>query len=155
MFDITFVPDSMREPTDKQLAKLERASENDLRYGYFETDLSINTDEFGDEPFPRTPALDFVFCVLLAARDIRQGNPGRISFTENDLLVHFTPDGDTVTVTRSWDPVSGHCTVTEFLAVASRFSREVLDFIALRYPAFQGNPAHRKLVGMVGELKMP
>ncbi|MFB6962844.1 hypothetical protein ACFCYB_39210 [Streptomyces sp. NPDC056309] len=152
MFDITFVPDSMREPTDKQLAKLERASEMDLRYGYFETDVFITTDEFGNESFHGLPVLDFVFCVLLTACDIQQGNPGYISFTENELLVHFTRDGETVTVTRSWDPVSGHCTVTEFLTVSSRFSREVLEFIARRYPAFQENPTHRKLVDMVGEL---
>ncbi|GGN90595.1 hypothetical protein GCM10011579_086620 [Streptomyces albiflavescens] len=153
MFDITFVPDSMRDLTEKQLAKLERASEMDLRYEYFKADLSIAADEFGNEQFPVTPALDFVFCVLLAAGDIRQGNPGRISFTENDLLIHFTRDGETVTVTRSWDPVPGHCTVAEFLAVAARFSTDVLEFIARRYPAFQANPARGKLVGMVGELK--
>ncbi|WP_433452076.1 hypothetical protein ACQPXS_28475 [Streptomyces sp. CA-142005] len=153
MLDITFVPDSMRELTGKQLAKLARASEMDLRYEYFKMEVSITTDEFGSDPFPGAPALDFVFCVLLAAGDIRQGNPGRISFTENDLLIHLTRDGETVTVTRSWDSVPGHCTVTDFFAVASRFSREVLEFIVRRYPAFQMNPARGKLVGMVGELK--
>ncbi|WP_103843863.1 hypothetical protein [Streptomyces sp. Ru72] len=153
MFDITFVPDSMRALNDKKLAKLVGASEMDLRYEYFEMEVSITTDEFGSEAFPGTPALDFVFCLLLAARDIRQGNPGRISFTENDLLIHFTLDGETVTVTRSWDPVLGHCAVAEFLAVAFRFSSEVLEFISRRYPTFQENPAHRKLIGMVGELR--
>jgi hypothetical protein len=153
MFDITFVPDSIREPTEKQLAKLVRASEMDLRYEYFETKLSITTDEFGNQSIPGSPALDFVFCLILAARDIRQGNPGRISFTENDLLIHFTLDGETVTVTRSWDPATGHCTVAEFFAVAYRFSSEVLELIVRRYPAFQENPAHGKLVGMVEELR--
>lgn len=153
MFDITFVPDSMWELTDKQLAKLGRASEMDVRYEYFEMQVSIRTDEFGDESFSGTPVLDFVFCVLLAARHIQQGNPGRISFTENDLLIHFTPDGESVTVTRSWDPVTGSCTVAEFLAAAYRFSSEVLEFIDEWYPSFQENPAHQKLAGMVEELK--
>ncbi|GHJ98421.1 hypothetical protein SY2F82_02190 [Streptomyces sp. Y2F8-2] len=153
MFDITFVPELKRDLTEKQRAKLERASEMDLRYEYFEMGVSLTTEEFGTVSFKRLPILDFVFCVLLAAHDVQHGNPGCISFTENDMLIHFTPEGETVTVTRSWDPVPGHCTVTELLAAASRFSREALEFIAGRYPAFRKNPAHQKLAGMVGELK--
>ncbi|MFI6359559.1 hypothetical protein ACIBJF_44875 [Streptomyces sp. NPDC050743] len=153
MFDIAFVPDSIREPSEKQLAELVRASEMDLRYEYFRTKIFITTDEFGKQSIPGSPALDFVFCLVLAARDLRQGNPGRISFTENDMLIHFTPDGELVTVTRSWDPVTGHCTVAEFLAAAYRFSSKVLEFIDERYPTFRENPAHQKLAGMVEELK--
>ncbi|NEC85670.1 hypothetical protein [Streptomyces sp. SID12501] len=152
MFDISFAPDSLPELTGKKLVNLGRTGEMDLRYGYFEMDLSITTDEFGRELIPGTPVLDFVFCLLLAARDVQQGDSGCISFTENDLLIHFTCEGDTVTVTRSWDSVSGYCKIDEFLTVASRFSRESLEVIVQNYPVFQENQTYRKLVDMVTEL---
>jgi hypothetical protein len=152
MFEISFVPSSMRRPAKKQLAELEYASEMDLRYEYFESDINLAMGEFGTESLPGVTSLDFVFCLLLAAREVRNGDRGIISFTENDLEIYFDPSDGEVAVTRSWDPVSGSCDIGEFLAEAARFCGEILEFIVQQYPTFRENPAYLKLNGMVDEL---
>ncbi|MEV5959782.1 hypothetical protein AB0M11_39630 [Streptomyces sp. NPDC051987] len=149
MFSITFVPDSVRRPTERQLDALPAASEMDLRYEYFETDVSLTTDEFGTEEFPVTTAIDFVDALLVAARNVRQGIVGTIGFTENDLVIEFRPEGETVTVVRSWDAPPGTCGIEEFVTAVSDFCNEILQYIVLRYPAFRENSMYSKLAEML------
>ncbi|MGW2492684.1 hypothetical protein ACWCV9_36545 [Streptomyces sp. NPDC001606] len=152
MIKFTFVPETMKEPTSKELAKLARASEMDLRYDYFPVTVGICTHAFGEEVLPGTPAIDFAFCLLSAAKEIQKGNPGRVSFTENDLLIHFVPDGEKVVMERSWDPVRAACNLHELSAAVSGFCYGILEFITQRYPDFQQNPACSKLTAMLNEL---
>ncbi|MFF2462541.1 hypothetical protein [Streptomyces mirabilis] len=153
MFDIAFDAHSMRKPREQRMAKLGQASEMNLRYGYFETDLTFTTDEFGIEYLPGIAILDFVFCLLYAAREVRQGNAGDIGFTENDQLIHLIPNGEIVTVKRSWAQDVGSCDAGIFFTVVTRFCGDVLEFIAQRYPAFLDNPTQSKLVGMLAEFQ--
>ncbi|MGW6152106.1 hypothetical protein ACWFRM_03105 [Streptomyces sp. NPDC055144] len=152
MFSVTFAPESMRGMTDKQREKLERASEMDLRYEYFWANIQLAAGGLGVEEFPGTPVLDFMFCLLLSSQEIREGNAGCVAFTESDVVIVLAPSGETLTISRSWDPVAGNCTIAEFLAGVSRFSGETLEYIARRYPAFQEHPTHRKLMDMLEQL---
>ncbi|WP_157968613.1 hypothetical protein [Streptomyces geranii] len=153
MFDITFDAHSMRKPREKKLAKLGQASEMNLRYGYFETDLTFTVGEFGSEDLPGVTILDFIFCLLYAAREVRQGNVGEIGFTENDQVIRIIPNGEIITVSRSWSKDSGDCGVDVFFAVVARFCSDVLGFIVEQYPAFQENLALSKLVSMLAEFQ--
>ncbi|MFE9883313.1 hypothetical protein [Streptomyces sp. NPDC005784] len=153
MFDINFVPESMKAPTASKLDRLEAASETNLRYGYFGTTVSIVTDGFGTESLHGTPALDFVFCLLYAVRKVRDGVVGSVSFTEDDTLINFTPANGRVMVTRSWDAVPGYCDTAQLVEVSIGFSEEVVDFIVRRYPSFGRNPTYGKLMSIVEELK--
>ncbi|MEU6282110.1 hypothetical protein [Streptomyces sp. NPDC047028] len=155
MISIEFVSESMKSPRESELARLERASEMDLRYDYFFTDVSISMPGLGKEAFPKTPALDFAFSLLFAVKEVRQGDPGSISFTENDLLIHCIPDGLDLVVQRSWDPEAGSCGVQEIIAEAVRFSREILGFIVQKYPTFRNNSTHEKLMTMIAEFDCP
>ncbi|WP_406104499.1 hypothetical protein OG698_20125 [Streptomyces sp. NBC_01003] len=137
MFSVTFATESLREMLDKQREKLERASEMDLRCEYFLADIRLAAGGLGVEEFPGIPVLDFMFCLLLSSKAVREGNSGRISFTESDLLIELVSTGETLTISRSWDPVAGNCTIAEFQAGVSLFSGEALELIARRYPAFQ------------------
>lgn len=154
MFNVTFAPESMREMTDKQREKLVagRASEMDMRYEYFWVDFELTVDGFDPEWFPGIPVLDLVFCLLYSAQAIQEGNPGTIAFTESDVLIHLTPSGECLTVERSWNPTAGNCSIAEFLAGASRFSGETVEYIARRYPDFEGHPTHRKLMDMLEQV---
>ncbi|UYQ63983.1 hypothetical protein [Streptomyces peucetius] len=148
MFLLEFDRESMREPSEKQVAALATASEMDLRYAYFQARVSLAADGFKTETFP-VPLLDFTHCTLLAARSVAGGESGQISFTESSMLIYFTPQGADVKVLRSWDPVSGSCGAEEFLEAASRFSTEVLDHIIDRYPEFRQNPYSEAIGRMV------
>ncbi|MFD0029150.1 hypothetical protein ACWGDS_17365 [Streptomyces sp. NPDC055059] len=152
MFSVTFATESLREMTDKQREKLERASEMDLRYEYFWADFRLAAGGLGVEEFPGILVLDFMFCLLLSSQEIREGNAGSVAFTESDLLIELVPSGETLTISRSWDPVAGNCTIAEFLVDVSRFSGDTLEYIARRYPDFQGHPTHRKLMDMLEQL---
>jgi hypothetical protein len=96
--------------------------------------------------------LDFAFCVLAAVENIRRGNPGRISFTENDLLINLVPDGTKVTVKRSWDPTTATCSIDELVATSREFCRNVIDFTVQKYPEFQKNPFFARMKKMQAEL---
>ncbi|MEU3916748.1 hypothetical protein [Streptomyces sp. NPDC029004] len=144
MLLIEFDRDSMREPSERQVADLGSTLEWKLRYVYFEADVTLAADGFDAENF-RVPVLDFLYCLLLSARAIREGENGRVSFTESDVLIDFVRDGSDLKVLRSWDPVPGHCGTDEFIAAVCRFTADCLEFITGEYPAFRKNPTFRKL----------
>ncbi|MGW2964404.1 hypothetical protein ACWDGI_38905 [Streptomyces sp. NPDC001220] len=153
MLNISFEPRSVREPKSKQLDRLAVASEMDLRYEYFETDVSLTVKEFGTEEFPGTPLLDFAFSLLSAAQDVRNGGTGRVTFTESDVIIQFQPADRVVTVMRSWDEVPGKCEIGEFISCVIKFCSDALEYIVRSYPEFQENPARVKLGGVIAELK--
>ncbi|GAA4827053.1 hypothetical protein [Streptomyces ziwulingensis] len=153
MFKISFSSESMKRPRPQQIEQLASASEMDLRYEYFETDVSLTVKGFGTEEFPGTPAIDFIFCILIAASDVRKGNIGKVTFTENDMVVQFAPSGLDVSVVRSWDSLHGLCEIGEFFSGAIEFCGELLQCIVQNFPAFRRNPAHSKLVGMLADLR--
>ncbi|TQK52321.1 hypothetical protein FBY35_2752 [Streptomyces sp. SLBN-118] len=155
MFLVEFDRGSMRELSEGQVAKVGTTSEMNLRYGYFETDINFAVQGRDPEVFRGIPLVDFMFCLLLSAREIRQGESGRISFTENDRVLGFTPTAPgsiELVVTNSWDSQVGNCEVSEFLAAVSRFVDEGLEFIVERYSLFANNPTYRKLTGLRAEL---
>lgn len=141
----------MSEPSDSQIAKLDSIVEWQLRYAYFEANVTLAADGFDAEVF-RVPVLDFMYCLLLSARAIREGREGRVSFTESDVLIEFFPHGSELKILRSWDPVPGSCGTDEFIAAVSRFTDDGLDFITTKYPAFRNNPTHQKLTDFRSEL---
>lgn len=151
MLLLEFDRDSMREPSEQQVADLGSVEEWRLRYVYFEADVTLAADGFDPEKF-RVPVLDFMYCLLLSALAIRGGGDGRISFTETDVVIDIVRDGSDLKIQRSWDPVLGRCGVDEFIAAVSRFTDDGLDFIVGRYPAFQNNPTHQKLISFRSEL---
>ncbi|WP_030555506.1 hypothetical protein [Streptomyces exfoliatus] len=148
MLLLAFDPDSIGEPSEKQAAELAETSEMNLRYGYFGTRVSIAAAGFQPDEL-RVPLLDFAHCVLLAARAVSDGQPGRIGFTDSSMLIEFVPAGGELAVLRSWDPVPGSCVTAEFLESAYRFSVDALRSIAERYPAFRKNAYHGVLGGMI------
>ncbi|MGQ4362337.1 hypothetical protein [Streptomyces sp. SAS_272] len=152
MIKIDFVPSSMKQPTEKQLSLLDRASEMDLRYDYFPVNISLNMRGFEKEEFPCTPALDFTFCILLAVEKLSRGDAGRISFTENDLSIDLVPDDAEVTLKRSWDPEVATCSFGDLIAASREFCGDVINFIAHKYPRFRENPFFSKLKEMQAEL---
>ncbi|MEU9009974.1 hypothetical protein AB0D12_09330 [Streptomyces sp. NPDC048479] len=152
---VEFGRDSMRDLSAAQIAKVGTTSEMNLRYGYFETDINFAVQGRDPQVFRRIPLVDFMFCLLLSAREIRQGESGSISFTENDRVLGFTPgapDSTELVVTNSWDSQVGNCEASEFLAAASRFVDEGLEFIVQQYPLFANNPTYRKLTDLRAEL---
>lgn len=151
MILLEFDQDSMREPSDPQIAGLDSTVEWQLRYAYFEANVTLVADGIDPEVF-RVPVLDFMYCLLLSARAIREGGEGRVSFTESDVLIEFTPQGSELKILRSWDPVPGRCGVDEFITAVSRFTDDGLDFIVGRYPAFRNNPTNQKLISFRSEL---
>ncbi|MEV6246691.1 hypothetical protein AB0M38_10850 [Streptomyces sp. NPDC051742] len=148
MFLLEFDPDSVREPSEKEAAELAETSEMNLRYAYFGTRVSMTAAGFEPERL-RVPLLDFAHCVLLAARAVSDGRPGRIGFTDSSMLIEFVPAGAGLEVLRSWDPVPGVCGTAEFLESAYRFSLDALHSVAERYPAFRKNAYHGVLGGMI------
>ncbi|MFE2561717.1 hypothetical protein ACFXGT_38070 [Streptomyces sp. NPDC059352] len=151
MFLLELARDAIGEPSKKQAADLAATSEMNLRYAYFEAEVSIAAEGFETETL-QVPLLDFVHCVLLAARAVGNGQSGRISFTESSLLIEFVPSGENLTVLRSWDPVPGSCGTTEFLRSAYRFSVDSLSRVDERFPDFQRNPYHGTLGRMAREI---
>ncbi|MFF5637555.1 hypothetical protein [Streptomyces sp. NPDC012825] len=151
MFLLEFDHDSVREPSEKQAADLAATSEMNLRYGYFEARIFIAATGFETERL-KSPLLDFAHCALLAAQNVSDGQPGRISFTESSLLIEFLPSGEGLTVLRSWDPVPGSCSVSDFLESAFRFSVEALSSIDERHPEFRRNAYHETLSHMIEEV---
>ncbi|MFD8972209.1 MULTISPECIES: hypothetical protein [unclassified Streptomyces] len=150
MFLLEFDQGSIREPSEKQAADLAATSEMNLRYGYFETRIFVAATGFEAERV-KSPLLDFVHCVLLAAQAVSGGQPGRISFTESSLLIEFLPSGEGLTVLRSWDPVPGSCAASDFLESAFRFSVDALNSIDERHPDFRRNAYHETLSRMIEE----
>jgi hypothetical protein len=151
MLLLKFDRDSMREPSEQQVADLGSVEEWRLRYVYFEADVTLAADGFDPEKF-RVPVLDFMYCLLLSAQAICEGGDGRVSFTESDMLIEFSRHGTELRILRSWDPVPGNCGVDEFIAAVSRFTSDGLEFITGKYPAFRNNPTFRKLIGFRSEL---
>ncbi|ROQ32180.1 hypothetical protein EDD98_1154 [Streptomyces sp. PanSC19] len=151
MILVDFDRDSMREPSEQQIEKLGSVAEWQLRYSYFEAQVTLAADGFETESF-RVPVLDFMYCLLLSAQAVREGGEGRVSFTESDMLIEFVPQGTQLKILRSWNPVAGFCGTGEFFAAVSRFADDCLGFIVDRYPAFRDNPTHQKLVGFRSEM---
>ncbi|MGW7427050.1 hypothetical protein ACWGJB_44990 [Streptomyces sp. NPDC054813] len=153
MLSISFDPHSVREPKPKQLDSLAAASEMDLRYEYFETDVILTVKEFGTEEFPGTPLLDFAFSLLSAARKVQNGGTGRVIFTESGVIIQFQPSDRVATAIRSWDEVPGKCGIGELISCVVKFCDDALGYIVRIYPEFQDNPSCGKLVGVITELK--
>ncbi|MFE3138451.1 hypothetical protein [Streptomyces scopuliridis] len=151
MILLEFDRDSMREPSESQIAKLNSVADWQLRYAYFETKVTLTVDGFDKEAF-RVPLLDFIYCLLLSARAIREGGEGRVSFTESDMLIEFFPHESELKVLRSWDPVPGSCGTDEFIATVSRFTADGLKYITSKYPTFRDNPTFQKLTQFRSEL---
>jgi hypothetical protein len=145
----------MSKVTLEQTAKLESVSEMNLRYGYFEVDVSIAADGFGIESFPGIPLIDMAFCLLIAGRKIGLGKSASIGCTESDMSIHFAPNHGILTVERSWNSTLGHCGIDEFSTGVLKLCREVSDYISRRYPAFQRNSSWRKMEDMINGLSMP
>ncbi|WP_405529156.1 hypothetical protein OG426_44275 [Streptomyces canus] len=132
--------------------RLAVADEMDLRYGYFQTDISIAASGIEMQRLRGITILDFAFGLLLSAQEVRQGNVGRVGFTESDQSITFTPQGQVILVEKSWGGGVGACGIEEFISVVSRFCSAVLEFIDRHHPAFQENPAHSKIVEMLRAL---
>ncbi|MET9515939.1 hypothetical protein [Streptomyces sp. NPDC002994] len=140
----------MHEPTEKQIEKLDSTSEMNLRYSLFETKVTLDPEGFEAEFF-QVPLVDFMYCLVLSACAVREGDSGRISFTESDVLINIVPDGPELKILRSWAPAPGRCGKGEFLAAVSRFVTDGLEFLAVKYPAFRNNPTFQKLTDMNAE----
>ncbi|MFE4538584.1 hypothetical protein ACFRKB_26510 [Streptomyces scopuliridis] len=151
MILLEFDRDSMREPSESQIAKLKSVADWQLRYAYFEMNVTLVVDGFDAEVF-RVPVLDFMYCLLLSARDIRDGGEGCVDFTESDVLIEIFPHGSELKVLRSWDAAPGFCGMDEFIAAVSRFAVDGLEFITSEYPTFRDNPTFRKLSQLSSEL---
>ena len=151
MLLIHFNHDSMREPSERQVADLGSVIEWKLRYIYFEADVTIAAGGFIVEKF-QVPVLDFMYCLLLSARAIREGENGCVSFTESDVVIDFVRDGSDLKILRSWDPAPGHCGTDEFIATVGQFTADGLEFITGKYPAFRKNPTFQKLTLFRSEL---
>ncbi|MFB6978703.1 hypothetical protein [Streptomyces scopuliridis] len=151
MILLEFDRDSMRKPSESQIAKLKSVADGQLRYAYFEMKVTLGVDGFDAEIF-RVPVLDFMYCLLLSAREIREGGEGCVSFTESDVLIEFFPHGSELKVQRSWDVVPGFCGMDEFIAAVSRFAADGLEFITGKYPTFRDNPTFQKLSQLRSEL---
>jgi hypothetical protein len=144
---LAFDRDSMDEPTEKQIEKLGSTSEMNLRYSLFEVDVVLAPEGFEAESF-QVPLVDFMYCLVLSARAIRQGETGRISFTESDVLINIVPDGPELKILRSWEPAAGRCGTEEFLTAVQCFVTDGLEFLAGKYPPFRDNPAFQKLTDL-------
>ncbi|MFE9421949.1 hypothetical protein ACFYNO_03180 [Kitasatospora sp. NPDC006697] len=141
-------------PTEKMAASLGSASEMDLRYGYFETDVKITAEGMA-EALPGITLLDFVFCLLRAADAVMHGKTGRAGFTEDDTSITFHPEGSDVMILRSWDPAPGRCMTDEFISGVRLFVVTGLELIVGKYPVFAENPAYHKLLAMGAGLELP
>jgi hypothetical protein len=151
MLLLEFDRDSMREPSEQQIAELDSTIEWKLRYVYFEADVTLTADGL-DIHRSQIPVLDFLYCLLLSARSIREGGNGCVSFTETDVVIDIIRDGSDLKILRSWDPVPGHCETDEFISAVSRFTADILKFITGKYPAFRNNPTFQKLTLFRSEL---
>ena len=152
MFHVDFDRPSMQEPSEKEAADLGSASEMNLRYGYFMTDVTVTVDGW-EEPFPGTTLLDFIFGLLWVAGNVRNGKAGRVGFTESDVSIGFQPEGSGLTVLRSFDPVLGRCGTDELLNGVNLFVDAGLDFIVEKYPVFAENETYHKLRALRAELE--
>ncbi|KUM74741.1 hypothetical protein [Streptomyces curacoi] len=142
----------MAELTEKQADRLAVTSEMNLRSAYFEADIEFSASGIESEVFRRTPVLDFMFCLLLAAHQVKAGEEGTISFTENDMTIQIAPVGEAdpsedqhLAITRSWDPRAGECGRSEFVQGVAHFAESGPADILARYPSFAENPTRAKL----------
>jgi hypothetical protein len=94
-----------------------------------------------------------MFCLLLAADEVRHGRETGVCFTESDVSIALRPDGANLVVLRSWDPAVGRCGADEFLSGVPRFVEAGLEFITQKYPLFVKNPTYHKLMALNSELK--
>ncbi|RSN04692.1 hypothetical protein DMH25_20975 [Streptomyces sp. WAC 01325] len=152
MFLARFDAGSMAELTKQQADRLAVTSEMNLRYAYFQADIEFSASGIEREVFRRTPVLDFMFCLLLAAQHVKASEEGTISFTENDMTIKIEPAGETemsgdrrLAVVRSWDPRVGECTMSELIQGVALFAESGMADILARYPAFEQNPTRSKL----------
>ena len=152
MFHVDFDRESIRELSENKRDSLDSVSEMNLRYGYFSARVHFAVDGI-DHSFPRITLLDFMFCLLLAADEVRHGRETDIDFTENDMTIAFRPVGSNLTVLRSWDPTVGQCGIDEFLSGVPRFVEAGLEFITQKYPLFAENPTYHKLIALNSKLQ--
>jgi hypothetical protein len=150
---IEFDASSMRVPSQSALTHLATASEMNLRYGYFETDVSISSKDFGVEQLHAIPILDFIFCLIYASLDVRRGITGEITFTENDQSITMIPQGDSIIIRRSWAEDDGRASTDDFTRSAKRFCIEALNAILDRYPTFAENATYAKLMEALTEVR--
>jgi hypothetical protein len=147
MFDIAFDENSVRQPARRQLALLASASEMDLRYGYFQANLTVSAGEFDDELCGVT-LVDFMFCLLYAVQGIREGGTGEVGFTESDQIIEFIPKGDLILMKKTWDPEVWIIDRGEFFTTSKKFCDDVLKFISREYPDFIANSVYSKLANL-------
>ncbi|MEV8329071.1 hypothetical protein [Kitasatospora sp. NPDC056731] len=152
MFRIDFDRSSMRAPSEKQMTSLGSTSEMNLRYAYFETDAQLAAEGL-DESFRIIPILDFMFCLILAADKVGNGETGEVDFTENSASITFQPEGSSLTILCSWNPAPGRCSTDDFMRGTLQFATEGLEFIVEKYPGFAENPTRHKLLAMKARLE--
>jgi hypothetical protein len=149
MFKISFDGPSMRPPGGKLLDQLATADEMNLRYGYFQTDISFAASGLEVQRLRGITILDFAFGLLVSAQEVQQGGVGQVGFTENDQSIKFAPQGKIIFIEKSWGGGVGTCDIEVLLSEISRFCSEVLEFIDRQYPAFRENPTHSKMIEML------
>ncbi|EYT80841.1 hypothetical protein CF54_23180 [Streptomyces sp. Tu 6176] len=148
MISIDFDCETMRELSAGEVEGAVTANEMDIRYGYFETDISFSVDGQWGESFFGVPIVDFMFCLLLSARAVQEGGVGKISFTENDMTMGIVSVEGGLDIVRSWDPVVGRYRLGDFTSQVSAFVDRGLACILDKHPEFESNPTYLKILGL-------
>ncbi|MFI2073180.1 hypothetical protein [Streptomyces triculaminicus] len=151
MIELTFSPRPENDfPGPKKARDLPTVSEMDLRYGYFEADVTFRV-EGADFFYPcrRLPLIDFMFTLAYSAQSIRSGELGEIDFTESSDWVRLYPQGDRIEIRIKKGSPSGSCGVDEYFTAVSGFVQSGIGNIISRHPGMKENPAISRLRNMI------
>ncbi|MEU8548874.1 hypothetical protein AB0C81_18090 [Streptomyces roseoverticillatus] len=147
MIDLSFSPDPECDfPRSGRKKALELVSEMDLRYGYFEADITFRVsgaDFF--QPAGKFPLIDFMFTLAYSVLGIRDSGIGEIDFTESSNWIRVEQCEDVLTFRNKLGDKNGTCSVVEYVSAVKAFIESGITDTVSRHPQMAGHPTLLKL----------
>jgi hypothetical protein len=128
---------------DRRDLDLASASEEDLRYSAFPSDIEFEIDELDlSARWGWIPVLDFATALVHAVNQLDRGaTEVLVDFTENEALIRIAKAGhERLEVRSTYTDGAGWIALSELREAAYQFASSVLARLTERWPSLRRNP---------------